>query len=185
MAHAQKPEFVFRRKGRVYLNRRGRQFSRLLAAEVCASAVVMLDTPRSEVVWEYWLPTPFASFPFTSPPVRHRAPSGFKRTLLHSLTSHLLHLSVASGWYHSTNGALSTVDFVSASGWYLGCWYSSAFILVPSGLCLPTFYSSPCWSRSSYHSGKGQLEHFSVFPIKVITPKKSEILLRILSPTWR
>jgi len=29
----------------------GRQFSRLLAAEVCASAVVMLDTPCSEVVW--------------------------------------------------------------------------------------------------------------------------------------
>jgi hypothetical protein len=51
MAHAQKPDFVFRRKGRVHLNRRGRQFSRLLAAEVCASAVVMLDTPCSEVVW--------------------------------------------------------------------------------------------------------------------------------------
>ena len=28
----------------------GPQFSRLLAAEVCASAVVMLDTPCSEVV---------------------------------------------------------------------------------------------------------------------------------------
>ena len=27
----------------------GRQFSRLLAAEVCASALVMLDIPRSEV----------------------------------------------------------------------------------------------------------------------------------------
>jgi len=26
MAHAQKPDFVFRRNGRVYLNRRGRQF---------------------------------------------------------------------------------------------------------------------------------------------------------------
>ena len=50
MAHAQKPDFVFRRKGRVHLNRQGRQFSRLLAAEVCASAVVMLDTPSSEVV---------------------------------------------------------------------------------------------------------------------------------------
>jgi hypothetical protein len=50
MAHAQKPDFVFRRNGRVHLNQRGRQFSRLLAAEVCASAVVMLDTPRSEVV---------------------------------------------------------------------------------------------------------------------------------------
>ena len=51
MAHAQKPDFVFRRKGRVHLNRQRRQFSRLLAAEVCASAVVMLDTPCSEVVW--------------------------------------------------------------------------------------------------------------------------------------
>jgi hypothetical protein len=56
MAHAQKPDFVFRRNGRVHLNRQGRQFSRLLAAEVCASRVVMLDTPCSEVVWRV-LPT--------------------------------------------------------------------------------------------------------------------------------
>ena len=34
----------------LHLNQWGRQFSRLLAAEVCASAVVMLDTPCSEVV---------------------------------------------------------------------------------------------------------------------------------------
>ena len=32
MAHAQKPDFIFRRNGRVHLNRRKRQFSRLLAA---------------------------------------------------------------------------------------------------------------------------------------------------------
>jgi hypothetical protein len=51
MAHARKPDFVFQLNGRVHLNRQGgRQFSRLLAAEVCASAVVMLDTPGSEVV---------------------------------------------------------------------------------------------------------------------------------------
>ena len=43
-------DFVFSRKGRVHSNRQGRRFSRLLAAEVCASAVVMLDTPSSEVV---------------------------------------------------------------------------------------------------------------------------------------
>ena len=49
MAHAQKPDFVFRRNGRIHLYRRGHQFSRLLAAEVCASAVVMLDTQCSEV----------------------------------------------------------------------------------------------------------------------------------------
>jgi hypothetical protein len=52
MAHAQNPDFVFRRNGRVHLNRRGCQFSRLLAAEVCASAVVMLSTPCSEVEWK-------------------------------------------------------------------------------------------------------------------------------------
>ena len=72
MAHAQKPDFVFWRNGRVHLNRQGREFSRLLAAEVCASAVV------SE---EYWLHNPFASFPFTSPPVRHRVPSHFSLSL--------------------------------------------------------------------------------------------------------
>jgi hypothetical protein len=51
MAHAQKSDFVSRRNERVHLNRQGRQFSGLLAAEVCASAVVMLDTPCCEVVW--------------------------------------------------------------------------------------------------------------------------------------
>jgi len=40
MARAQKPDIVFPRKGRVHLNQRGRQFRRLLAAEVSASAVV-------------------------------------------------------------------------------------------------------------------------------------------------
>jgi len=75
MAHAQKPDFVFPRNRRVHLNRRGRQFSRLLAAELCASAEVILDTPRSEGVWEYWLPTPFASLPFTSTPPLPRGAS--------------------------------------------------------------------------------------------------------------
>jgi hypothetical protein len=32
-------------------------------------------------VKSYWLPTPFASFPFPSPPVRHRVPSHFNWTL--------------------------------------------------------------------------------------------------------
>ena len=81
MANAQKLDFVFPRNGLVHLNRWGCQFSRLLAAEVCASVWVMLDRPRSEVEWEYWLPTPFASFPFTSPPVRRRVPPGSERAL--------------------------------------------------------------------------------------------------------
>jgi hypothetical protein len=88
MAHAQKPDFVFRRNGRVHLNWRGGQFSRLMAAEVCASAVVMLHTPCSEVVWRVlatrsirqFLP----SFPLPSVTVCHHISTGLltlKRTL--------------------------------------------------------------------------------------------------------
>jgi hypothetical protein len=53
LAHAQKPDFIFLQNGQVHLNWQGQQFIRLLAAEMCGSAVVMvvmLDTPRSEVV---------------------------------------------------------------------------------------------------------------------------------------
>ena len=67
MAHAQKPDFVFRWNGRVYLNWRGRQFSRALAAEVCASAVVMLDTPCSEVVWRVLATHSICQFPLHFP----------------------------------------------------------------------------------------------------------------------
>jgi len=63
MAHAQKPDFVFRRNGRVHLNRRGLQFSRILAAELGASAVVMLDTPSSEVVWRVLATHSIRQFP--------------------------------------------------------------------------------------------------------------------------
>jgi hypothetical protein len=67
MAHAQKPYFVFRRNGRVHLNRRGRQFSRLLSAEVCASAVIMVDTPFSEVVWRVLATHSIRQFPLHFP----------------------------------------------------------------------------------------------------------------------
>jgi hypothetical protein len=63
MAHAQKPDFVFRWNGRVHLNRQGRQFSRLLAADVCASAVVMLDTRCSELVWRVLATHSIRQFP--------------------------------------------------------------------------------------------------------------------------
>jgi hypothetical protein len=67
MAHAQKPDFVLRRKGRVHLNRQGHQFSRLLADEVCASTVVMLDTPCSEVVWRVLVTHSIRQFPLHFP----------------------------------------------------------------------------------------------------------------------
>jgi hypothetical protein len=63
MAHAQTPNFIFRRNGRAHLNRRGRQFSRILAAEVCASAVVMLNIPCSVVVWRVLATHSIRQFP--------------------------------------------------------------------------------------------------------------------------
>jgi len=68
MAHAHKPDFFFRRNGRVHLNRPGgRQFSRLLAAEMCASAVVMPDTPCSEVVQRVLTTHSIRQFPLHFP----------------------------------------------------------------------------------------------------------------------
>jgi len=67
MAHTQKPDSVFRRNGRVYLNGRGPQFNQLMAAEVCASAVVMLDTPCSEVVWRVLATHSIRQFPLHFP----------------------------------------------------------------------------------------------------------------------
>ena len=64
MAHAQKPDFVFRAKRTSpFKSAGGRQFSRLLAAEVSASAVVMLDTPCSEVVWRVLATHSIRQFP--------------------------------------------------------------------------------------------------------------------------
>jgi len=94
MAHAQKPDFVFRRNGRAHLHRRGRQFSRLLAAEVCASAVVKLDTPCSEVVWRVLtthLHSPVSSsLPLPCVTVCHHVSTGvYQSGRGEKLTSHL------------------------------------------------------------------------------------------------
>ena len=67
MVHAQKPDFVFRGNGRIHLNRRGRQFIRLLAAKLCASAVVMLDILCSEVVWRVLATHSIRQFPLHFP----------------------------------------------------------------------------------------------------------------------
>ena len=146
-AHAQKPDFVFRRNGRVHLNRRGRQFSRLLAAEVCASAVVMLDTPRSEVVWEYWLPTPFASFPFTSPLESHRVPSGFKRTLRHRLTSRK---STALACNLKTDCVFLSVLVTTQLSFGVRTGFCTALKYVKA-LCVQILGKWPTWRAILYH----------------------------------
>ena len=71
MAHAQNQDFVFRWNGWVHLNRRGRQFSRLLADEACTSACRVCTACASlcsAVMWHLlvthsilFFPLPFSS----------------------------------------------------------------------------------------------------------------------------
>ena len=93
MAHAQKPDFVFPRNGRVHLNRRGRQFSRLLAAEVCASAVVIRinHVPRECVSTGYPLHSPVSpSLPLPCATVCHQVPNDLYCSIseVHPRTGH-------------------------------------------------------------------------------------------------
>ena len=100
MAHAQKPDFVFPRNGRVHLNRWGRQFSRLLAAEVCASALVKLDAPCSEVAWStgYTLQSPVSpSLPLPCFTVCHQVPNELYHSYLRvTYTAHTWIVSLPS-----------------------------------------------------------------------------------------
>jgi hypothetical protein len=82
MAHTQKPDFIFRWNVRVHLNRRGRQFSWMLAAGVCASAVIMLYTPCYKVVWRVLATLSIRQFPLHFP---SRASSHFNQTVPSSL----------------------------------------------------------------------------------------------------
>jgi hypothetical protein len=88
MTHAQKPDFVFRRNGGIHLNRRGVGwgFSSFVywhasCTHQPAGFVLLVQACVLQSCDAYCLPIPFASFPFTSPPMRHRVPSHFKRTL--------------------------------------------------------------------------------------------------------
>jgi len=80
MAHAQKPDFVFQRNRWVHIN--------WGEASVQSTIGVMRISGSNgsnagyimfwDRVQDYWLPTPHASFPFTSPTARHRCAIRFQ-----------------------------------------------------------------------------------------------------------
>jgi hypothetical protein len=83
MAHAQKPDFVFRRNGRVHLNRRGASVrsttgSRGLRIGGSIAGYTMFRGSVKSTGYPHH--SPVSSL--TSPPVRHRVPSLFNWTLL-------------------------------------------------------------------------------------------------------
>jgi hypothetical protein len=85
MAHVQEPDLVFRRNGRVHLNRQGATFQSTTGSRgvriSCSNAGYMKLRGSVNRCEGDWLPTLFASFPFTSPSVRHHVPSHFNWTL--------------------------------------------------------------------------------------------------------
>jgi len=85
MAHAQKPDLVFQAKRTSTFKSAGVS-SRLLAAEECYQRTAFVWTVFRRTVQDHWQATPFASFPFTSPQVRHRVSSGSERAILISDT---------------------------------------------------------------------------------------------------
>ena len=91
MAHAQKPDFVFRRNGRVHLNQR-----RASVQSTTGSQGVRMSGNNAGYTM-FWgsvkgtgYPLSFASFPFTSPHVPHRVPSHFNWSLQSTWKQHFL-----------------------------------------------------------------------------------------------
>jgi hypothetical protein len=70
----------------------GRQFSRLLAAELCASAVVTLDTPCSEVVWRVLATHSSRQFPLHFPSCASLCAITFQLDFTHFLLCDLCEL---------------------------------------------------------------------------------------------
>jgi hypothetical protein len=98
MAHAQKPDLIFRRNGRVHLNRQG----------ACASAVVMLDTPCYEVVCSVLATHSIRLFPLHFPlpcvTVCHHISAGF----YHTFTVTSMYTYTICDLCHMPNGVTSS-----------------------------------------------------------------------------
>jgi len=98
MAHAQKPDLVSQRNGRVHLNWRGEGGS--VQSTTDSRGVRISSSNGSNAgytmfwgrVQDYWLPIPLACFPFTSPTVRLRVPSGFNWALTKLITREMSQL---------------------------------------------------------------------------------------------
>ena len=118
--------------GRVHLNWAGGvgggQFSRLLAAEVCASAVVMLDTPCCEVVRKVLATQSIRQFPLHFPSRALPCAITFQldSTILYEVTSNSGTISLTRSWsprrhiwcqLSHTGSNLLLVPMISSSHW--------------------------------------------------------------------
>ena len=118
MTHAQKPDFVFWRNGRFHLNRRGAS----VQSTTGSRGVRISGSNAGYTMFQgSGYPLQFASFPFTSPPVRHRVPSHFNWSLLILFLESVIHgiNQLISFW------RFIVISFVFCSSCWGGrnCWH--------------------------------------------------------------
>ena len=97
---------------------------------------------------EYWLPTPFACFPFTSLLVRYRVPSRFNWTLLGLRISHQYHTAAQTISYCCTDNII-----------LLHRQYHTA--AQTTARCVPFSLDSSCctWHRATRHCVTARVAH--------------------------
>jgi len=106
MAHAQKPDFAFRRSRRVHLNRWAHQFSRLLAGEMCTS-VCRVCTVRASLCSAVMTLTGYPLHSVVSPSllllcvtVCHHISAGlYFSWIIFFICIYCIFLSASVGWY--------------------------------------------------------------------------------------
>jgi len=128
MAHEQKPHLVFQRNERCHLNWRGVGGGSV--QWTTGSRGVRISSSNGSNagytnVWgrvqEYWLPTPLACFPFTSPTVRHRVPSGFNWALPSTYAVFVSAIRPSSGTSALNYWTLPVVLAVAIMNWPCRC----------------------------------------------------------------
>jgi len=157
MAQAQKPDFLFWLNGWVHLNRRGRQFSRLLAAESCASAgsngsdagrTVFRDSVKST---GYPLHSPVSpSLPRPCVTVRHHISTGLYQQYT-SPSNWTFDIHTCVNAEHSTylTAFSSFASFSPCSNVIGFCLFLASFSMVAASsrksICVPTNKNGVFW----------------------------------------
>ena len=143
------------------LKRRGRQFSRLLSAEVRALAVVMLETPTSEVMWSVLATHSIRQFPLDFPSLASPCAITFQLDstteaacifYLQLVSENLFHFENSARYHHKCAGhSIRAVQGVGLRP--LACWdrgfeshRGHEYLSVVSVACCQVEVSATSWS---------------------------------------
>ena len=127
----------------------GRQFSRLPAAEVCASAVLMLDTPCSDVVWRVLATHSIRQFPLHFPSRASPCAIAFQ------LDSTTFHVHTPATYAFRTMGRFNPANGVNRElpvSWLAVGWRHALLSLVMKGCDMPMVWAAIFPDSSTYET---------------------------------